>query len=64
MPIILQMFVPVYRWRNPGGVGTHTAIGSQTFETEYAARRKPKGPFVPHEIEVIDVVPVRFTVVE
>lgn len=60
MSVTLQMFVAIYQW--PANPGTMTSISSQTFETEAAARRKPRGPFVPHGIKVIEVVPVRYRI--
>ena len=60
MKVTLERFIPVYRW-SASSMGTMTAIASQTFETEAAARRKPSGPFVPSNIKVIDVLHVTHT---
>ena len=60
MSVTLERFIPVYRWSS-SSLGTVTAIASQTFETEAEARRKPRGPFVASNIQIIEVIRVTHT---
>lgn len=48
-------FVPIYHWPDQSGIGFVSAMGAHVFSSEDAARRKPKGPMVPRNIEVIGV---------
>lgn len=50
----LRRYVPLYRTAK---AGLH--LGSIAFSTQLEAWRKPRGPNVPHDLEILDVIEVR-----
>lgn len=50
----LRRFVPLYRTK---AAGLH--LGWRAFETQIDAWKKPQGPNVPTDLEIMDVIEVR-----
>jgi len=52
----LRRYVPLYR---SAANGVH--LGSIAYGSQVAAWTKPRGPYVPEDLEIIDVIEVRAT---